>query len=614
MTAERTQREQTVTATDWGKLKRAFDDAQAVCNQLRQDIDSRSAELRKLSRIRRVYRRIAQLGDIERELDELGEPPALPEGAERELTSALIDQANAKTQIDVFLEQLEQERAERSKLQCDELVLARTEEIEGLHQRRIEVQKERSDLPKRQAELGAKETALEDLAGGLGWGSIGPDAMEERLPPRARVTTLRALLNQRGECLGARNSAQEALDEAKDQLEELESEQAAMAKALDVSRLAAALAAARKTADVATRIEACEREVKACEAKIASRLGTLRPPVASEEKLTAISVPLRPVVETHRDELRRLDQRVRECQDRRKAAERDLAQTRQAYERRAHAQEGIAPEALRHAREDRETGWRLIRRRYIEGQEIPEPELTAFAGRTPDLPSAYEGRVQAADTVADRRFENAQAAGEMAVLEHQIEDQEGKLAELGDAERDATQQRSELENVWRTLWAGAGFEPLAPEVMLEWLSTRAEILTLIETREADRSELSQLREEVADAKSGIVSELAVLGESVKGLSDRTLSAVIEQAAAAQKRHETLDKERLGLEERIRKGKSDVARKAARLREAESQWSAWQTRWSAALTELGLTGESPTETVTEQIDTLERMRALVGMCQ
>jgi uncharacterized protein YhaN len=610
-TAEKVQREQTVTATDWNKLKRALDEAQAAYEELLKDIETRTAEQRKLGRIRRVYRRIMELADIERELEELGEPAALPQDAESKLTAALTDQANANTQTGIYVGQLEHERAERGKLQCDGALLAQSEAIEGMHQRRIEVQKERSDLPKRQAELAAKERTLQELAEGLGWGSMGADGIGERLPPRARVTTARALLNERGESLGARNSAQGTLDEAKGQLEELKSEQQAMATPLDVSRLAAALTAARNTADVAGRIEACEREFKACDAKIANRLGMLRPSIASEETLTAMAVPPRPVVETHRDELHQLDQRVRDCEDRRKAGERELAQTRQAYERRAHAQQDIAPEALRHAREDRETGWRLIRRRYIEGREIPEPELTAFVGRSPDLPGAYEGRVQAVDTLADRRFENAQAAGEMAVLERQTEDQEGEIAKLSGAERELTQQRTQLESAWRALWAGADFEPLAPEVMLDWLSTRTEILTLIETREAVRSELSQLREKEADAKAGILAELSALGEPVEGLLDRTLSVVIEQAAAAQQRHETLAKERRSREERIRKGEWEVARKGARLQAAENQWSDWQRRWGAALTELGLTGELPTEAVTEQIDTLERMRTLVS---
>ncbi|EQD27325.1 hypothetical protein B2A_15274, partial [mine drainage metagenome] len=157
--------------------------------------------------------------------------------------------------------------------------------------------------------------------------------------------------------------------------------------------------------------------------------------------------------------------------------------------------------------------------------------MTAFVGPAADLPSAYEERVAAADTLADRRFENAQAAGEMAVLERQIEDHEGELAKLRDTEQDLNQQRTGLEGAWRALWAGAEFEPLAPEIMLEWLSARAEILTLIETRETTRSDLSRLRDKEADAKAGIVAELAALGERVEELQNGVLSVVIEQAAA-----------------------------------------------------------------------------------
>jgi len=608
--AEKTQREQTVTATDWGKLKRAFDDAQAVYDNLRQDIETRSTEQRKLSRIRRVYRRITQLADIEREINELGEPPALPEDVERQLTAALTDQANGKTQIGVYLGQLEHERAERGKLQCDETILVRAEAIDLIHQRRIEVHKERTDLPKRQAELAAKERELQDLAEGLGWGSMSPDAIQNRLPPRTRVTTARALLNERGECLGARNGAQGALNEAKDQVQELRSEQETMAKALNVSRLAATLSAARNMGDITSRIEASDREVKACETKIANRLQTLRPPVASEQRLADMPVSPRPAVEAHRDDLRQLDQRAKDCQDHLKAAEREREKKRQAYERRAHEHEGIAPEALRHAREDRDAGWQLIRRRYIEAQEVPETDLTGFVGASADLPSAYEGRVRIADTLADRRFENAQAAGEMAVLERQIEDQEMELVTLRDAQQDLTRQRADLERAWREIWAGTDLEPLAPELMLEWLGARAEILALIESRDAARSELSQLRDKEAVTNAGIVTELVALGEHVESLQDRALSIVIEHATAAKQRQETLAKEWRGLEERTRKIEADVARKAVRLNEAEAQWSAWQARWIAALTQLGLTGELPIEAATEQIDTLERMRALV----
>lgn len=608
--ADKTQRDQTVTATDWSKLKRTLDEARAAYDNLRQDIEARAAEQRKSSRIRRVYRLINQLADIEREIVSLGEPAALPEDAERQLTAALTSQTSANTQINVFVAQLSQEREARETLRPDETVLAQTEAIERMHQRRIEVQRARGDLPKRRAELATKESALEALAEGLGWGPLSSDAVQARLPPRSSVTAARAVLNQRGECLTARQNAQEALRDAQEQVQELRRELEGKAEPHDASRLAATLSAARGMADLGSRIEAAEREIKGCEAKITARLQALHRPL-SEQRLIDMPVPPRAAVEAHRDEVRQLDQRIKECQEPLKAAERAIEQHRQTYDRRAHERQGIAPEALTHARDDRETGWRLIRRRYIDVQEIPEPELTAFVGSSPDLPSAYEGRVQAADTLADHRFENAQAAGEMAALKRQIDDQAEERATLLNTQQDLTRQRAELEDAWRALWTGADLEPLAPEGMLEWLTARAEILALIETRETARCDLSQLNDRETGVKVGIVAELAAVGERVEGLQDRALSIVIEQAAATQRRQDALTKERESLQERIHKGETEVARKAARLEEAEERWTAWQARWTEALTELGLSAQLPTEAVTEQIETLERTRALLG---
>jgi uncharacterized protein YhaN len=609
--AEKTQREQTVTATEWNKLKRAFDDAHAAYERIKQDIEGRAADQRKLSRIRRVYRRITQLAELEHQLEEIGEPAALPEEAEHQLSGAVGRQANAKAQTEVFEGQLAQQKAERADLQYDEAIILHAEAIERMHQSRIEVQRERMDLPKRQAERTTKESELKELAEGLRWGSISPDAIKDRLPPRTAVTTVRALLNERGAFLAAQKNAQGALSEAKDQLQELRDELDVMADVLDVSSLAATLSAARRMADNGSRIEATEREIKDSEARIQHRLQELRPPTATEQRLAEIRVPARAAVETHRDAVRQFDQRVRDCQDQLKAAERELAQRRRAYEQRAREHEGMAPETLRHARDDRETGWQLIRRRYIDAQEVAEPELLAFVGPFGDLPAAYETRVEAVDTLADRRFENAQAAGEMTVLEQQIEDQESELTKLREAQQDLTGRRADLESAWQALWAGAGFEPLSPDAMLEWLSTRAEILKLIESRETAQSELHTLREREGATTTSIVADMLTLGEPAEGLQGRALSVVIEQATAAQQRQETTAKERRGLQERIRKGEADVSRKAARLEETQGQWSDWQGRWNVGLTELGLPSAPPAETATEQINTLERMRTLIG---
>lgn len=608
--AEKAQRDHTLTATEWYKLKRAFDDAQAAYEALNTDVESRSAEQRKLSRTRRVAHRIKRLTEIEQEISSLGPPILLPPDAEAQLAQALTNQSSAQSRLDELAGQLKRLSAERVALRCDEAVLQHTDEIDRLHRQRIEVEKEKIDLPKRQTERAAKERELRGKAEELGWGSMAADIIIARIPHRASVSTARTLLNQRGATLSARDNAQRTSREAKDQLRALRDEQGAVEGVLDVSSLATALATARKLGDVGARLETLEREVRECETSITKRLKGLHPPT-SEQVLTDTPVPPHTSVETHRNTFLHHEERVRACRERLAAAERELAQQSQAYERRAHENDAIAPDALKRVREARETGWQLVRRRYIESQEIAAEELAQFVGDSANLPAAYEQRVEGADRLADRRFENAQAAGEIAFLSRQIEDRKAVLATLQQERQELEAQRSELETAWRALWSGVPFEPLTPDHMLEWLQARAEILGLIERREAARNQLSEWRQKDTGARSAVLGQMEALGENGQDLGESPLSVVIEQGTAVQRRQEALASEQRALEKRIQEGMADVERKNARLEEAEGEWATWQEGWDEALNALGLASQVLPEVASEQIETLETMRTLAG---
>ncbi len=612
--ADQRQRTELVTASEWVRLRREHQEAQTAYEQLREQIDSSSAEQRRMDRIRRVYRPIARLADIERELDTLGEAPMLPEDAERRLIDARSRQVSAQTQIDVLLGQLAQHKRERAALHCDATVLQFTEAIERVHRSRIEVHKERADLPKRQAEFALKAAELAELAEELGWGALSSAAITERLPPRVHVTTARTLLNQRAEFFGAEKAAEESLSEAREQVAAVRGDLAQRPPERDVTKLTAVLAAARGQMEQGVRLQGSERELRTCAAKVAVRLHGLHPRVESEGHLLEIEVPARAVVEAYREQERELDRRVKECRDQLERLERDLALQRDAFERRAREQEGMAPQALRSVREARERGWQLIRRRYIDAESLPASVLEAYVGAAADLPSAYEDRVHAADAVADLRFENAQTAGELALRERQIADQALERDRWAALASELTGQREAFESRWRALWAGTPFEPLAPERMLEWLSGRAEILELLEARAAAQAERDELHRQEALAKAAVVAELSAIGAPAEALAEQPLAIVLEQAAAVVVRQQAQALERSALAERIRTGDADVARKATRLQQAQTERSVWEERWGSALSELGLSGALPAQSATVQIDTLERMRALVTEMQ
>ena len=607
--ADKAQREHTVTASKWHEIKRSLDAAQETYEALGSQIEEESAEQRKLSRIRRVYRQVRRLAEVQAEITGLGEIAALPEDAEAQLATAIHDHSTAQSKIDELDGQLSQATSERAELHFDESLLMRSDDIAELHKQRIEIQKEKADLPKRRAELAAKEEQLVRLGEDLGWDTGDSTAIIARIPQRANVTAVRTLLTRRGELTGAMRNAQTALEEAKDSVDELQDELDQMEAPLDISALAAAIGATRSVADIATRIKVAEKEVADANAAVSKQLKPLRPQTSSEEELGTMPVPPRTVIQSHRDALRDIEQETKSCRDRIGSAEKELGQRHKAFTQLAHDEDVVTPDDLDRARNERDTGWSLVRRRYIDGAEVPEQDIVAFNGDAPGLSTAYERKVEAADTLADRRFDKAEAAGQIAVIARQIAEAEESLAALRTEETALGEKRRNLEAQWQDLWAEAPFEPLAPEFMLTWLDTRTTILDLVDKRTAAAGRIAALQDEEAEARASLIADLVSLGEDTKVLDGHGLRVVLEAATAVQQRHVKRGENKKAAEEQIRKLRANVTRKQTQVEKAQGSWADWLGQWSPALKSLAFADDTAPETVADHLDVIDDMRGL-----
>ena len=609
--ADKALREYTVTANKWQETKRAFDAAQEAYETLEREIEGKSAEQRKLNRIRRVYRQVLRLAAVEAEIAGLGEVPSLPNDAETRLTTATQEQSDAQSKIDELDGQFARAQSERSGLQCDETLLMRLEDVGHLHTQRIEVNKEKVDLPKRRAELAAKDQKLCGLAEDLGWENSDSAAIISRVPQRARVTAVRTLLTQRGELVAAINSAQTALEETQEQILEHQEDLGRMEAALDVSSLAAVIRATHDVADVGSRIKTAEKELADANTAVDKRIKPLRPQVLIAQDLEAMPVPPRNVVQNHRDVLRDLEQKAQSCRERIGSIESAIGQHRRSYERIEHDEEVVAQADLDIARQDREAGWSLIRRRYIDNVEVPDEDIAAFSSDAPNLPAAYEHNVTAADTLADRRFDKAEAAGQIAVIARQIADAEDSLSALRREECEIDESRRDLEAQWQRLWTEAPFEPLAPEFMLEWLDARRTILDLVEKRNGAAARITALQKEEAKACASLTAELASLGENASTLEGKSLRVVLEAASAVQQRHEKRAESRKAAAEQIRKLQAGEARKQTALQEPQDAWTLWQSQWTSSLEPLAFTTDTTPEIVSDQLDVIDEMRGVAN---
>lgn len=606
--AEAAMRENVVTTSRWQLLKSAFETSNAAYCAIESEIELKSAELRKLNRIRRVYRDVRKRADTENAIQALGEVIPFDATASVFLEKAANDEAAAMARIATLSEQIAGLEVDRATLVVDDALFARTEDIALLRDRRIQVRAGKADLPKRRTELAAAEAALIRLAGELEWsGNI--EQLIARIPAKTKVAILRSLLTRRGAQSGAIENAKGAMADAEEKLGETATELETFGPVTDVSKLAMVIKTTRALGDFASQLASSKREEQEARTAISRALKALRPAVDDCAALESMTVPPLSSVEAHRDACRGLEQRQRACRERIRNAEQERARRRKTYERIVADEHVVSADELERLRGRRDTGWSIIRRHHVESVAVPEDEVRAFS--PPDrLTEEFEAAVRVADTAADRRFEHAGAAAELAVIGRQICEQDDLLESLSMEEKALTEEGTTLSAGWGSLWSGT-VTPQDPDVMIEWLRTRSEIVDLINRLVTAERNTGEWQQREGEAKRLVLAELDALGVSTSSLAAQPLHLVIESAASVERTHETAAKTRRDLDEAHRKATGAVLRKRKDLEKAEAEWKEWTTAWEAALKMLQFPATAMPETAEGQINAIDDMREAAG---
>lgn len=603
--AEGSMRENVVTTGKWQLLKNAFETSNDAYSAVERGIELKSAELCKLSRIRRVCRDVRKLAETESAVQALGEVIPYDADASNILEKAARDEAAATSRIATLSEQIAALEAEQATLTFDDVLLVRADDIAQLHDRRIQVRSGKADLPKRRTELAVTEATLNRLAGELEWsGDI--DQLIARIPAKAKVAVLRGLLNRRGEQCGAVGNAKGAVTEAEEKLDEIAAELETLGSVTDVSKLAMVIKVTRELGDFAGQIANSKREEQEARAAINRALKALHPAVDDHVFLESMSVPPLASVEAHRDACQNLEQRQRTCRERIRNAEQERARRRKAYERIIADEHVVPADELQWLRGRRDTGWSLIRRRYVEGVAVSEDEMAAFSPPN-GLAKEFEAAMCAADAAADRRFEHAGAAAELAVIGRQISEQEDLLESFTVEEKELAEERITLDAAWGALWSSASITPEDPDVMMEWLGTRSEVVDLIGRLATAERNTGALEQREGEAKRLVTAELDALGVSTISFAAQPLHLVIESAAAVERTHENAAKTRRDLDAAHRKATATVLRKRKDLEKTETEWKEWAAAWESALKVLQFPATATPETAETQINAIDDMR-------
>jgi uncharacterized protein YhaN len=589
---------------EWEKHSRSLAEAEAEV----QGLTARRLELdRELNRLERLRRALPYLGErrlLCEKLQAMGEVFQLPENfgfRRRELEE---NRRALRVRLEAAEGRLAGLRDRRGGLRINQAVLAHDGDIEDLHQRLGAYRKGLEDRPGLEGMRKACKIEAAHLLRRIRPG-LGVEQAESLRPGLGKRRAVQDLARRHEAVAQDAWQAETRLAELRRELEGRMAELDAMGAAVDGSPLAQALGTARKAGDVDAELRArradAQRAADACQAAL-ERLGLW---AGALEDVPALRLPLPETVNEFEEALRRADEELRRLDQEEARVVRELQGL--TRELRAIANAAVVPSEadLAACRERREAGWGLLRRRWVDGEDVEE-QSRLYDPDQP-LPEAYELWVERADQTADRMYREADRVQKHAQLLAGVESAEAALAGLRADRESRRQARLELLSTWREHWSKIGIEPLGPVEMRAWLTNFQALRRQVEELQRLRADLADRQIRRRELRGLLLRELASLGARFDEEGDEftpvllRAESMVEALREGQLRRETLS--RAVAELQAAAGKAEIAVGAAR-----QQLEAWRRSWGEVMVFLGLPAEALPAEAGDYVDTLQECLA------
>jgi uncharacterized protein YhaN len=297
------------------------------------------------------------------------------------------------------------------------------------------------------------------------------------------------------------------------------------------------------------------------------------------------------------------------------AALRDEAAAKDALDRLT----GTAPlpdaDRLAALRDRRDQGWRLIYRRAFGGDTPSAAEEAAFAGPLP-LPIAYERSVTAADSMADRRVEQADQIARAQAAGAALNQAASRRSTAEQALRTALEKQAAAQHSWKQLCVimPLGDAPAIQDVRT-FLKQRQEAVAALAALTGAETALSDL---TAAHEFWAARLAALLNQPIAPLAD--LLTVADQRLAAADKANT---QRATLSGKLQAADKAWEEAQAQQRKAEQERAGWHRDWAGAMQALNRPASEDAETAEANLrvlaaldqarkDRLDRLGRVEGM--
>jgi DNA repair exonuclease SbcCD ATPase subunit len=258
--------------------------------------------------------------------------------------------------------------------------------------------------------------------------------------------------------------------------------------------------------------------------------------------------------------------------------------------------------ALINARSTRDQVWQLLRRQWVDGEDV-----SADASNYQDdgtLPDVFENHIAGADDVSDRLRREADRVHALANLQakqngaQKEADRTAKQIEAISAEKD------QLGADWQELWTPSRIVPRTPREMRAWLDEFEKLRDQVE-------QLNLLRQRMSELEQNRTKHIELLNQQLKCMGNAESSsaelenvlleceAVVKEVDESKRKHDALSKE-------VKAREADVESLSDEHRMANEALESWQTHWGELMRSFGLrieTSPSEADDLVESVRTL-----------
>ncbi|MGD9287742.1 MAG: AAA family ATPase [Desulfobacterales bacterium] len=584
----------------WKRLQKELAESLAAIERVETKLNEKSREKSRLNRLNRVNGVLAERRAIIAQIDAMGNILLLPQDFDDQRKTAI-------GRLQAACERKQRAEAKRSRL---------TDESESIDVR-TELLDNEDTILSIYKELGAVETAIKDRPSQDGKRrllrneaeqllkgvrpDIDLDSAEQLRPLTNNEKWIFGLVRKHGLLDQRREKAASTLRDITDEQEIIERKLNQQEPSnLDLGELKAAVTVARKSGNLEQRLAESQKRASdgkaACQSEL-SRLGRFSGTI---EVLLNIAMPLPETLDRFERRFDDLSEKIKDYRRRQQEIKIDRIQTEQDLN--ALLLTGNVPviSELEQARLERDTGWRLIKQKYIKQKKVNN-EIAEFAANS-DLPSFYEQKVEVADQVADKLRSAADQVVKRADLEARIKQLTSDRKELTMAAEQANSEREAQQEKWHSIWKPLDIAPGSPREMKQWLLRVDKLLTNLQVATTVADDAKRLAENCKLLKESVSRQILKFDRSID-LKEMSLEAMINLCEQRIDREEN----RLERKRRWEHTLDDIKIRIKRIREElaaiEDDQAGWAREWRQAVDGLGLKANVHPEQATEAFNQL-----------